>query len=316
MNSIHCLLISLACFASHSCIQNSKSAKDEFEHQNKITKFDAGHFKYDSLTIPKFFQSLIENHLNDFFLIDSSAFYRLCNKNDLVRTDSINITRFFTIKLLHHLFTCNSASNCSVGEILDIPYYWHWITPNPRYEIKFVRSSQSLSSTKASVEFPNYRSFADVDRTPYLFLRDLVEEMPKYFSAACDTFSTFGWCSEREMAFVALAKLLNIDGKVVAEGNHSWSEFCVPMKSPDGTLHFIVKVDNTFNMFDWAIIEEPEIEDWKNHFGNSERAKWYNQKAHSNNELNRISSHLVSSVAAQRIENKVVKFLNKKLQQY
>ncbi|MCC6753532.1 MAG: hypothetical protein IT266_06060 [Saprospiraceae bacterium] len=165
-----------------------------------------------------------------------------------------------------------------------------------------------MNRSPASRDFPNYHSFADIDRTPFLFLSDLVEVSPKYYSATCDTFSTFGWCTEREMAFIASATLLRLDGKVVAEGNHSWSEFCVPLKSQNGTLHFVAKVDNAFNMFDWSIIEQPNITNWRKYLGNSERANWYNQKAHLNSELNKISKRMVSSGAAQRIENKVVKF--------
>ena len=78
-----------------------------------------------------------------------------------------------------------------------------------------------MKDTKSHNDFLKYRSYDDIDRTPYLFLSDIVDKDLKYYSESCDTFSTFGWCSEREMAFVALITLLDFEAKVVSEGNHS-----------------------------------------------------------------------------------------------
>jgi hypothetical protein len=48
------------------------------------------------------------------------------------------------------------------------------------------------------------------------------------------------------MAFVALTNLLNFEGKVIAEGNHSWSEFIIQLKLKNKQFqNFKVKVDNT-----------------------------------------------------------------------
>lgn len=273
-------------------------------------------YQYDSLTIPLFFKSLTQDHLQDFLVVDSLEFNKFCSVTGVNRTDSSNIERYFTIKILHKIFTCQTASNCSKGEIVNIPYQWHWVEPNPRHEIYFVSSNTRLVDTKAPKEFSKYNSYADIDRTPYLFLSDFVHPELKYYAKTCDTFSTFGWCSEREMAFVALASTLNFEGKVVAIGNHSWSEFVIPLKLNAGEIqNFKLTVDNTFNSFSWTTIEALKIPRWKEYYGNTKLSGWYNRKAKSVSELRSIENHLVSNKSMSRIENKMVVYLEKKAKQ-
>jgi hypothetical protein len=291
---------------------NGKSESDGEAERKGIYSVET--YRYDSLTIPHFFEHLAKNHIADYIIKDDHAFIRLCSQNNLDAADSVNIQRFYVINILHDLFTSQSAYDCSRGEILNIPYMWHWVKPNPRHEIYFVRNKTLLKDTKPPNEFSKYNSFADVDRTPYLFLSDLVSPELKYYSPSCDTFSTFGWCSEREMAFVALVSLLGMESKVVAEGNHSWSELLVPMKlNGGGSQSFTVLVDNTFDEINWRIIDQKEILSWKSYFGNTQLSGWYNNKAKSASELNRIRHHVVSERSAQRIENKLVSYLNGKI---
>jgi hypothetical protein len=109
-----------------------------------------------------------------------------------------------------------------------------------------------------------YSSYADIDRTPLLFLGDLFTENPKYYHTKQDTFSSFGWCSEREMAFVALVSLLNYQAKVVVRGNHSWTELIVPMVKLNGdSLNFMVNVDNTFDRITWNQISQVAVAEWE-----------------------------------------------------
>ncbi len=268
-------------------------------------------FYYDSLTIPHFFTNLINNHLKDFYNSDSADFIQFCKDNNILKFDSMNITTFFKIKIMHLLFTSKNASNGSVGEILKIPYLWHWIQPNPRHEIIFLSTRKYLKETKPPLEFSKYSSYADIDRTPYLFLRDLVEDKVKFFSNQInDSFSTFGWCSEREMAFVSLMSLMNFKGKVVAEGNHSWSEFIVTMKNSYGeNKNFKVKVDNTFDILNWEFINENKILSWEKYVGNTNLSNWYNNKAKSQLEQKRIKNQIVSKQASLRIEYNVINYL-------
>ena len=314
MKKINYIFLLIFALTTLSCNQSYNDEKNDNLNLKNKAEFKVQVFKYDSLTIPNFFKKLIENHSDDFFQIDSSNFNALFNSNNIASTDTQNISKYFTIKILHDLFTSQTATNCSHGEILNIPYLWHWTNPNPRHEIYFVQSKQLLFETKAPREFSTYNSYADIDRTPYLFLSDLVHDGPKYYSNSCDTFSTFGWCSEREMAFVALTNLLNINGKVIAEGNHSWSEFIIPLKLKNGQLqNFKVKVDNTFNAVEWTTIDNTEIIAWRNYNGNVNLANWYNQKAKSSIELGKIRNHLASNSAMKSIEIKLVNYLEKKI---
>lgn len=270
---------------------------------------------HDSLTIPAFFQHLVTNHLKDFTTIQSEVFNAFCTMNRLNANDPSNSEKYFTVKILHDLFTSQTASDCSSGDILNIPYQWNWVTPNPRHEIYFVSSNTLLTDMDPPSEFSKYNSYADIDRTPYLYLSDLVNPTPKYYSASCGTFSTFGWCSEREMAFVSLLELLGYTGKIIAEGNHSWSEFIIPMISVSGsTEQFKVTVDNTFNSVYWEETDSSFINEWRMNNWNSTLEKWYNQKAHSQTEKSRINNHLVPKEAALRIENKLSNYLEKRKQ--
>lgn len=294
----------------------SETKKNLANEPDSRVKFDIKKHNYDSLTIPEFFKSLIQNHINDFYIIDSSNYNIFCQESNLLSLDSTNLLNYFSIEILHKLFTSQTASNCSRGEILNIPYQWHWVDPNPRYKIYFTSTNKLLKDTKSHNDFLKYRSYADIDRTPYLFLSDLVDKDLKYYSESCDTFSTFGWCSEREMAFVALITLLDFEAKVVSEGNHSWSEILLPLKLSNGLFQqYQLIVDNTFNSIKRIAIMKEDISEWRTYFGDSNHSMWYNRMANSKTELNRIKYHLASRQSMERIERDLVKFLSKKLKQ-
>ncbi len=304
---LHLLWLLPICF---SCSWTESLSDDK---SNEQTTKNAKFFHYDSLTIPAFFQQMASNHLIDYFSMDSSTYLTFCNSNALRSSDSTNLSKYFTIKILHDLFSAKSASNGSRGEILNIPYLWHWVEPNPRHTIYFTKNNKLLKDIKPPVEFSKYNSYADIDRTPFLFLSDLVNPTPKYYSESGDTFATFGWCSEREMAFVALLHTMNYEGKVEAVGNHSWSEFIVSMKQASGgSQDFIVKVDNTFNVVNWTIITKNALQSWRKKVGKSNFEIWYNQKAKSTIELNKIKNHLVAKAAMESIENRLVNYINSK----
>ena len=303
-------LFSTALFA---CGQPEAKSVINLEPEEKPS-YQVETFQYDSLTIPLFFEALTKNHQKDFYLIDSLEFNQFCSLHSLDQTDTINIEEYFKIKILHEIFTSQAASNCSRGEIINIPYQWHWVESNPRHEIYFASSNKLLKDTKPPKEFSKYSSYADIDRTPYLYLSDLVAEVPKYYSELCGSFSTFGWCSEREMAFVALAKLLKFEGKVGTYGNHSWSEFIVPLKRNNGEVQiFLVHVDNTFDRLDWTTIDQEALPDWKKDLGSTSLSVWYNRKAKSDSELRSIESHVVSPQFMSRMESDVVEYLTKRI---
>jgi hypothetical protein len=306
------LLILLASGAFASIICCCKEVKPSCENETLPPTIVIHHFptfEYDSLTISQFFRSLTTNHVHSFYFIDSTSYNQLCQENGLVIADSLNKETYFSLLILHELFTCQSASNCSKGEILNIPYFWHWINPNPRHHIYLTATNDLLKNTPPSPEFQRFQTFADIDRTPYLFLSELLLAQPKYHSADCDTFSTFGWCSEREMAFVALTNLFNHRGKVVVAGNHSWSELHVQMRKDTEVQNFIVRIDNTFDSFYWRAVNQEELNDWEKTTPNN----WYNRKANSLGEIRRIDNHPASTEAMARIERKILEYLKRKI---
>jgi hypothetical protein len=308
INFIHLYSFFLTIFLLQSCNSSAKQSTNVVVHETIILVKE---YQYNNpTTIPQFFQALILNHWKDYHQKDSTSFIEFCQTFQLSNKDTLIKQNFYTLQLLHDLFTCQNANNCSQSKVLDMPYFWHWVPNNPRHSIYFVKSNTLLKDTKPPIRFSKYNSFADIDRTPYLFLTDLLSEYPQYYNNDCDTFSSFGWCSEREMAFVALLKILGFEGKVVAQNNHSWSEFYVNFTNLESKMiHFKVIVDNTFDDLQWQQIKENEVYVWKNEFGKSTLAKWYNLKATSSQEINLISNHQVPNAAKQRIEKKLVKYL-------
>lgn len=264
----------------------------------------------DPITFPAFFKSIISTFSQDFYKKDSMSYIDFCNDNNLLPTDNYNFQSYYTFQILRMLFTCRSDSDCSKGQILDIPYFWHWIDPNPRFNIRFTSNGQLLKDTKPPAEFSSYRSFAEIDRTPSLFLSDLVSDSSKYYTINCDTFSTFGWCSEREMAFVALMSLLNFEGYVEYMGNHTCSVFLLPMKNISDSISYMrVTVDNTFDQLHFQPLNTNDLNEFKSELPYLKTTNWYNKMAHSKTELSRINSYFVSEKAQQRINSKISKYL-------
>lgn len=264
----------------------------------------------DRINIPFLFMSSIRIFSQDFYKKDSMSYIDFCTDNNLIPFDNINFQSFYTFQILHKLFTSRSDSDCSKGQILDIPYFWHWIDPNPRFNIRFTSNGQLLKDTKPPAEFSSYRSFAEIDRTPFLFLSDLVSDSSKYYTINCDTFSTFGWCSEREMAFVALMSLLNFEGYVEYMGNHTCSVFLLPMKNISDSISYMrVTVDNTFDQLHFQPLNTNDLNEFKSELPYLKTTNWYNKMAHSKTELNQIKNFIVSEKAQQRINSKILKFV-------
>ncbi len=291
--------------------QGNKQKEDSVNLNND---YQAERSSYDSLTIPAFFKQLIQNHMDDYMALDSNKYDQVCAEYGLKNKDKENRNRFFTISILHDLFTSNTSVNCSRGPILNIPYIWHWRSPNKRKEITHLEHNQPLKEIDPPPHLNRYDSYAIIDRTPFLFLSDLFTKTPNYYLSDCDTFSTFGWCSEREMAFICLLEILNVSskGKVNVSGNHSWSELIVPMNSGSGEkAKMKVKVDNTYNRLEWQGTIDSSNDQWQERLLNKTRlAKWYNKKAHSERQKVRLKNHIASNQAMQRIERKLVRYLN------
>ena len=152
------------------------------------------------------------------------------------------------IEFFHQLPTGSGAADGARGGYLGIPYFWHWIEPNPRHEIIILPDSVLLSTLSPPASYERYQSFADIDRLPALYLGDLVSEVPKYSHPICGAFFSFGWCSEREMAYVVLMRALGYPGKVKQSGIHTRSALWCSFRHVEGhTVILEAHVDNTFD---------------------------------------------------------------------
>ncbi len=268
--------------------------------------------KYGDLSIPAFFGAVVREHVSEFAELDKEAYEEVCLEHQVKRDDSSNVTTFFSLWILHELFTSDNAATCARGKILDIPYFWHYIEPNPRYTIRFVSNGRLLKETPPPPAFRKYGSYADIDRTPYFFLSDVVAPEPRYYTEDCDTFCSFGWCSEREMAFTALLTLLGYEARVEGGIAHTWTEAVVPMViHGDTARNYLVTIDNTFDALVWNPIGGTELKEWRTRKGETRLTRWYQQKSTSPAELKKIKGHIVPPEARQRIENKIVTYLRK-----
>ena len=213
----------------------------------------------------------------------------------------------------HDMFTGSEATDYRKGGMLEIPYFWHWVTPNPRHEILTLPDSIELTKMKPPEKFSRYKTFADIDRTPSLYFSDLVSPDANYYHPQCGAFATFGWCSEREMAFTLLMSFYGYQGKIYQSSIHTWSEFWVELVDIDQTYkRFSVSVDNTFDIMEWKPLRlNIEISDWIADIGQGEKIRWYNAVAHSEDEKKQVEEIQVTEKAALRIQNLIEKYIGK-----
>jgi hypothetical protein len=258
---------------------------------------------FESSSIHVFFRNLISYHKTKLLSKDSALYELFCSDNFLLKNDSTNIQHFLEIKLIHDLLTAQGAVNGSTGNILNIPYFWHWTKPNPRHSIHSLKHNKALNTIKPPAGYGKYATHADIDRTPALFWTELFSSEPLYYQTDCDTFNTFGWCSEREMAYVCMMEILGHSGEIIVSGNHSWSEIESEFVKTDHQKKKIkLSVDNTFNGFAW-----------NQAVGNKTQGpttKWYNEKASSETEKANVKSVMVSPQVASDIEIKLIHYLH------
>jgi len=218
--------------------------------------------------------------------------------------------KILRIMFFHLLFTSTNAVDCTDGGILNIPYFWHWVNPNPRHALIYLPTSKPLIKTKAPEAFSKYHSYADVDRTPSLYMSNLVTDSPLFSHPKCGRFFTFGWCSEREMAFSNLLSLYGYKVKIKQEGIHVWSEVLVDIQEEKEIKKIILTVDNTFNVIDFRMLKASETE-WLQDLGTGAQVLWYNRKALSPDERQKVKSISVSTEAVARISGLVNEWLNR-----
>lgn len=201
--------------------------------------------------------------------LDKEANYQSNLKDEFVQfskeygipATEANYMKFADIYLTHELFTANSTEN---GSSLtgDMPYMWHYIEPNPRKQIR--------KGIKFIEDMPRkpYESFATADRTPDIFLTDFFSDT-KYYHPLIGSFSTFGWCSEREMAYSSVMQSLGYNTYIHAPGAHSTSHVTVYFNNNRTTVAYTAIVDNTYNSIRWTTFiptvgYSNQLEQWYN----------------------------------------------------
>jgi hypothetical protein len=207
-----CLLFILFILFSVSC-----SSQDKVPDIFKKKSPSVFHY-YKESAIPGFFDQVFRNHYPAFKEKHMDEYKSLCESHSLKFNDTLNQERFFRLLFFQQMMTSESPINCSQKGALKIPYFWNWVNPNPRSEILSLVHGRTLDKVSAGIEFSKYKSYAFIDRIPSLFLHDLVSEKAGYFHPSCDTIYTFGWCSEREMAFNLLMSFYHYHGKVIVSG--------------------------------------------------------------------------------------------------
>ena len=183
--------------------------------------------------IVDFFNSIYNKNKKNIYAKYQKDYLQFCAQNNLNLNSKKNEEVYYKLYFMHKLFTTNESMDCSANGILEIPYFW--------------KDSRDYISAPDNAVLR--------DRTPEVFLSDLVSNKPRY-SYECEVgekeidFYTFGWCAEREMSFVALLKNMGISAKVVANGGHAWTEIIVELDThSESTSKYIVKIDNTYDDF-------------------------------------------------------------------
>jgi len=263
-----------------------------------------------------FWQDIFESYHELFLARDSASYSGFCQQHGLNPANKHNRKTYATIGLLHRMMTSGTSSNCSTAGILGIPYYWHWVDDMPRQSIQWVADGRMLGDVSPPASFRRYRSYADIDRTPDIFWQDCMADEPKFYVDGCDTFYTFGWCSEREMAFLAMLRTagffenrnqaLQPSGRVAVEGPHSVSALKLRFYADSDQLIWIeAKVDNTYNDITWRSAKNGNLS------VNKERYEtWYNKQAASASMIDNLRFLQVSAVAAARIRHQLNNYFN------
>lgn len=217
-----------------------------------------------------------------------------------------NCEKIRSLLFLHHLFTSGADVTGNYGGILQIPYFWHWCENNPRHNIIYRPSNENLTTVPAPEGFGKYKSRADIDRTPAIYLQDLFADTALYYHSFVGNMFTFGWCSEREMAFGQMVRPKGYKMKVYQNSSHVWSEILVSfMDSSDVEINRIIRVDNTFDYFDMVELYRSE-EQWYLDQGEGSMKAWYNKLANSKEEADKIADMTISSERFEEMNRQVL----------
>jgi hypothetical protein len=263
-----------------------------------------------SVSVPEFFNQLYIQNQKAINSVFSGLYGQLCAQIDVDPHNADNRKAVTAILFYHQLLTTTDAVDCTKGGILKTVYFWHWTDPNPRHSIRRLPDSALLVRLSPAEGYKKYRSFADMDRLPDLYLSDLFTENPNYTHPDCGAFYTFGWCSEREMAFCSLLSAMKITGKIKQEGIHVWSEVLLELSDSRKQMQFCaITADNTFNSVNSYELKS-SIDAWKKDFGSGAQVAYYNKVAKSAEQQASIQKLDISASVERRIKIAVAGWLS------
>jgi hypothetical protein len=263
------------------------------------------------LTVLDYFDDLYSRNYAAYKPIRQEYFLDFCKEFEVDEGNSQNQDLFFKLYFMHDLFTGTACVDFVTGGVLQLPYLWHWVEPNPRHTITYLPKKRHLVKIPPPKEFARYKSHADIDRIPSLYLKDLFTGTPLYFHRSTGDFYSFGWCSEREMAYAALMKALGYNCKIKQTGIHVQTEICIDLIRADKSAVTVnIKVDNSMDYLEWGTLKKGvTVQEWKKDLGSGKQVAWYNEVAFSKKEQQWIKTTIVEKEQYQWIENNLKNWL-------
>lgn len=264
------------------------------------------------MSISGYFDQLYKRHSAFYADTRQPVFKKFCTDLELNIENEQNKNLFYRMYFFHDLLTGSACIDFVSGGILKLPYAWHWVRPNPRHTITYKSSNVPLVKVLPPKAFNRYKSYADIDRVPSLYLKDLFSENPKYFHPIVGEFYSFGWCSEREMAYAALMDIFGYACKIKQEGIHVRTGVWLPMAAGNGRrVSVVIEVDNSVDVVAWKrTVKEQSYKTWKSDIGKGTQVAWYNRVAFSDREKRFLNETMVTEKQTQWIERRVNTWLD------
>lgn len=208
--------------------------------------------------------------------------------------------------VVQQLLTTNFARDGARDGGLSIPYFWHWVEPNPRLSILRMPGREPLGELPPPQGYEKYQAWGFVDRDPSLYLGDLATETPGYTHPRHGDFYSFGWCSEREMALCTLLDLWGHEVKILQEGIHVTTRVWLGGERPEEML-----LDTTFDLaFQEHLEEDATLESWRADIGAGTDIDRYNRVCHSANEKAEVAAIRVGPQAEARIRQAAARWFS------
>ena len=222
----------------------------------------------------------------------------------LTGNDTLDMT-MAKLAYMHMLLTCYYSVDGDTSGGFGIPYFWNYTNHNPRLNIVNLKKGKTLAQLPIA---PGSQggSMATLDRTPLIFWGDFMTDEPQYSYEHISAFYSFGWCSEREMAFKAWLGVVGIKSTIGIKADHVWTEVELP-----GLPGYFLFIDNTFNRFELRPIKEkPPLE-----VGNKYIA-WYNQQGADKTIQKRLDALMISPKRAEHIQHQILTYFGSNSEDY